>query len=154
MIRPAVRADVPWVAGAMLRLGAAGTDADARFVLGPEAPAFFRERVGAWFDVFQPFPPCVVAERGGTPVGFLAGAPAKDHPILVTPRTAVISDLWVEPDHRRHGLARALVERFHAAALAAGYPRLEVSTLALDLRAVAFWRSIGFADLRLVLDRS
>jgi GNAT superfamily N-acetyltransferase len=154
VIRPAVRADVPWLAGAMVRLNAAGTEADARYVPSPDSRAVLRERAAAWFDRFQPFPPCFVAMHGSVLVGFVAGAPALDHPVLVSPPTAVISDLWVEPEHRRHGIAKALVERMHTAARDAGYPRLEVSTLARDVRAVAFWRSIGCADLRIVFDRS
>jgi ribosomal protein S18 acetylase RimI-like enzyme len=153
VIRPAVRADVPWLAGAMARLNAAGHEADARYVPAPDAAVVVRERAAAWFERFQPFPACFVAQGQTGLVGYVAGEPARIHPVLLLPLTAVISELWVEPAQRRHGLGKTLVEQFHTAASAAGYPRLEVSTLAGDVRAVAFWRSVGFADLRLVLDR-
>ena len=53
---------------------------------------------------------------------------------------------------RLHLLQRgALVEQMTARANTAGYPRMTVSTLVRDTRAVAFWRAMGFDDLFVVL---
>jgi GNAT superfamily N-acetyltransferase len=139
----------------LLRLNANGTEADPRYVLQPEAGPRLREHLRSlWFGRFLPFPACLVAEPPGTGlVGLVSAEVVPDLGIMAFPPTARIDNLWVEPPWRRQGLARALVERMHTRAQAAGYTRLTVSTLARDDRALAFWRAMGFHDLFVVLAR-
>jgi ribosomal protein S18 acetylase RimI-like enzyme len=153
VIRAAARSDLSWLVGALGRLNAAGTEADPRYVPRADTPLLLRAQIDeVWFGRFHRFPPCLVADEGGGLVGLVAGGGRPPHPILDEPPTAVISDLWVEPSHRRRGLARELVSAFRDHARAAGCTRLEVTTLARDTRAVAFWRALGFSDLRIVLE--
>jgi GNAT superfamily N-acetyltransferase len=153
VIRPAARSDLAWLVGALGRLNAAGAEADPRYVPRTDMAALLRDQIDeVWFGRFHRFPPCLVAEEDGALVGLVAGGGRPPHPILDDPPTATISDLWVEPTHRMRGLARALVAAFRDHARAAGCTRLEVTTLARDGRAVAFWHALGFTDLRLVLD--
>jgi GNAT superfamily N-acetyltransferase len=152
VIRPAVRSDLDWLVGALVRLNAAGAEADPRYRPRAGQAALLRAHVDeVWFGRFHSFPPCLVAEVNGAPVGFVDGAGQPPHPILEHAPTASISDLWVEPDHRRHGHGRALAIAFRDAARAAGCSRIEVRTLARDARALAFWRALGFSDLSVSL---
>lgn len=143
MIREAVRSDRDALLAAALRLNATGTVADPRYRLRPDATKVLRERLGeVW---------CLVDERDGVVAGFVAGEPRRDHPILDQPHTCTISDLWVEEPFRRQGIGRALVAAFRVLAERRGFPRIEVTTLARDARALAFWRSVGFDNLRVTL---
>jgi len=152
-LRPAVRADVDAILPLLIELADNGFRVDVRYRLRDHRRALLRAHVlESWFGRFMPFPPCWVAEEdGGAIVGMLSGEPLQVHPVLDQPPTATITDLWVVPGHRRRGIARQLVQTFRAAATKAGYPRVELSTLARDARALAFWHAMGFADLRVTL---
>lgn len=86
-------------------------------------------------------------------VGFMTARLAPPHHVLVSPVTAVITDAFVAPAHRRRGVGRHLFEAIGEWAGTRGVAQLEVGTLALDQRAVAFWRSLGFGDWRVTLAR-
>jgi ribosomal protein S18 acetylase RimI-like enzyme len=136
----------------VVRLNEAGTAADPRFRFLPDVAAHLREHFGhAWFGRFQPFPGCWVAEVGGERVGMVSGEVVVTSQLLDRPPTARIDNLWVEPAHRRAGIARALVDAFRARAVRAGFGALQVSTLHRDERAVAFWRSVGLTEMYVVL---
>ena len=148
---PAVRTDVDAILPLLLELAENGFQVDVRYRLrGHRGPCFGAHVLRIVVRPVPPFPPCWVAEREGAVVGMVSGEPLQVHAVLEQPPTARISDLWVEPAFRRQGVARQLVQTFREAAVEAGYLRLEVSTLARDARALAFWRSMGFEDL---LDR-
>ncbi len=154
MIRPAGRADLPKIVPLWAELNQEGTRVDPRYRVRPDVEALLAAYGSeAWFERFLPFPACLVAEVDGGPVGFVACLPVPDHPILEHEPTARIDSLYVSKAYRRRGLARALVEDMLRRATAAGYARFEVNTLALDARALAFWRATGFTDLRVVLCR-
>jgi ribosomal protein S18 acetylase RimI-like enzyme len=135
----------------VLELNANGTQADPRYQLeagaGPRLREYLQE---LWFGRFLPFPACLVAQHAGL-VGFVSAEVVPHLGILAFPPTARFDNLWVAPSWRRQGLARMLVEQLQARARAAGYTRFTVSTLVRDARAVAFWRSVGFHDLFVVL---
>jgi GNAT superfamily N-acetyltransferase len=155
MIREAVRADLVALVDAIVALNENGTAADPRYRLHEDGPARLREHLlHAWFGRFLPFPACLVAESEGRIVGLVSGELAPDPGILANPPTARIDNLWVEPDHRRTGIARRLVEAWCARAVRAGYPRTTVGTLVRDARAVAFWEAMGFEALTVTLARS
>ena len=83
-------------------------------------------------------------ELDGAHVGFLMLQTLYDEP-LVGLRTQEVRDLYVEPFHRRKGLARAAVdallvrEREHVSSL------VEANVLRDNAPALAFWESLGFA---------
>ncbi|MEZ4241146.1 MAG: GNAT family N-acetyltransferase [Myxococcota bacterium] len=153
-VREGVRADLSWLVGAVMRLNAAGTAADPRFRFVADVEPILREHLGhVWFGRFQPFPAVWIAEVDGERVAMLSGEIVPDAGLLEQAPTARIDNLWVEPPHRRAGLGRELVAAFRARAERAGYPGLQVSTLARDARAVAFWEAMGLSPLRVVLAR-
>lgn len=154
VVRVATRSDLDSIADLLQALATQGQGADARFrpvanvreVLRSEA----RDR---WFGRFLPFPCCWVAEQRGTIVGMVGGAPMAVHPGYQIDATARLEHLYVVSEARRRGIGRQLVKAFEQAADAAGYPRLEVSTLAADGQAVAFWRALGFGPWMVTLAR-
>lgn len=130
-------------------LMANGAERDPRWVPAPDG----RETMSRWSMRWAqqvPFPHGWVAEDEGELVAFLAGFPMSPLPVLLRPHSARISDMYVRPSHRRRGLGRRLVEAFRAAATAAGYPELVVSTLVMDEDAIAFWQAMDFAPEHVV----
>ena len=151
-LREATRRDVEGLLELLDRLNANGRAVDPRFRVRQDMRALQRDHLReAWFGRFLPFPACWVAEQEAGLHGFVSGLPQQAHPVLEAPPTARIENLWVDPEFRRQGIATALVQRFRAAAANAGYARCEVSTLARDDQALAFWRAQGFSDLRVAL---
>lgn len=145
------RRDISAVLVAWEHLCNDGTRADPRFVIGdPEAMRWHME---GWFELFLPFPAAFLAISDRGVVGWISGMPAQMPTMLTSPKTARIGNLWVHPEHRRQGLAAELVAVWSTTVLAAGYERIEVGTLALDERAVGFWKSQGFGDWRVTLAR-
>ncbi len=128
-------------------LAAVGHAADPRYSLPDAALRDERRRVRGILAVKKPFPSCFVAYAPAGLVGFVwiqaSGLPPY----------ARIQELFVTPHARRTGVGRVLVETAVQAAEAAGYGHIEVSTLAKDGRAVAFWRSMGFGDWWVTLRR-
>ena len=148
------RADVSAVLAMMMELNRVGHEIDPRYRVHDQVERMLRDLINQeWLGVFRPFPAAFVAEEEGVVVGYVQGDIGKPHPILVEPPKAKIGNLWVQPSHRRTGVASALVETYVAAAKAAGFEWIEVGTLGTDQRAVAFWRNAGFADWRLTLMR-
>ena len=70
--------------------------------------------------------------------------------VVVSPASMALSlfwqlrDLYVAPDHRRQGVARALVDDVVADARAAGAARISLQTEVGNDRALALYRSAGF----------
>ncbi|MEM7339541.1 MAG: GNAT family N-acetyltransferase [Actinomycetota bacterium] len=130
-----------------------GAAADDRYQLRsdaePAARQFITER---WLDP-DGDRPVWVAEQGAHLVGFIAVRPGDGGAVLDTPPTLAISDLYVGPNARRAGVGRRLFAAAHQHAESVAAISLEVGTLALDHRAVAFWRAMGFGDWRVTLQR-
>ena len=152
-IRPAVLADLDPLVELWCELNRAGASADGRYRLRDD----FRD-VGAaivrdtWMDESATHV-LVAADRSGRLVGFVATKRALEHPVLSSPATVVFTDMFVAADHRRAGVGRLLFEEACLRARADGVEAFEVGTLALDSRAVAFWRSVGFVDWRVTMSR-
>jgi aminoglycoside 6'-N-acetyltransferase I len=88
-----------------------------------------------------------VAEVGGTLIGFIEigirnyaeGAPAGPAPY--------VEGIWVEPDHRRRGIARALLKAGEQWALGQGFTHLGSDALVDDEASHAWHRAAGFAEV-------
>jgi GNAT superfamily N-acetyltransferase len=87
----------------------------------------------------------LVAERGESLVGMLTYSPvyltALAGPVLS------IQDLFVEADHRKAGVGRALLAQLSAIALAESIPLIQLNVLG-DNPARQFYRRAGFQHLR------
>ncbi len=88
---------------------------------------------------------CILGEWAGEPVGF-----ALYHWTFSTFRAKPgrwLEDLWVEPEHRRKGVARALFARLAGETLAEGGARLAWSVLDWNAPAIATYDAMGADNL-------
>jgi len=130
-----------------------GRQADPRWVLARDAGTIMeRWAPDTWLRT-HPFVHTWVAETDRGLVGFVDGEVTHPSAVLAHTPSAMISDLWVEPDWRRQGLGQRLVRAFLKGARQAGYPEAVVGTLAADTRAVAFWTALGFGPWQVTLYR-
>lgn len=84
---------------------------------------------------------CLIAEWDGTPAGF-----ALYHWTFSTflgKSGRWLEDLWVEPDYRRRGIARALFARLSADTLAEGGGRLAWNVLDWNTPAIETYDAMG-----------
>lgn len=121
VIRPGAAADVP----AILPMVRALTDLHQRhdperFQVRPDV----LDRYARWLPerAVDPRGVLLIAEDQERPVAFLVGTIEPEVPIFWIPECGWIHDVWVEPSHRRTGIASALVqsavERFDAMGVA------------------------------------
>jgi ribosomal protein S18 acetylase RimI-like enzyme len=78
-----------------------------------------------------------------------------DRPDLVQGWTAKINDLWVDPVHRRRGLASTLAETLLVFAASRGIETIWLDWVAGNREAEGLWSSLGFAPttVQAVLER-
>lgn len=117
--------------------------ADLEASLAAATPAILR---GARNDV-------LLAEAGGdgAAVGYLYAA-TRVAPGMRQTRIGAVEEVFVAPEARAAGLARALVERALEAMRERGAERLQLRVLAGNEGARAFWRSLGFVENVLILE--
>jgi GNAT superfamily N-acetyltransferase len=95
--------------------------------------------------------PTWVGELAGDIVGFMVAKRASPHPVLALPASMVITDAYVVEEYRRRGIGRLLYGTVVAFARSEHSAMIEVGTLALDTRALSFWRSVGCVPWRVTL---
>ena len=79
-------------------------------------------------------------------VGFVSGGLEVNQPDRLPERFATIGYLFVEPSARRQGIAGQLVAAMvEWARTRPDVSHMEMSVLAADAEAAAFWRSVGFS---------
>jgi ribosomal protein S18 acetylase RimI-like enzyme len=87
-----------------------------------------------------------VAEDGGRIVGFVSGSIEEPPPGREPARHATIGYIYVDPAHRREGLGRQLFQAMAGWASGQdGVDHFEMTVLAANEEAGAFWRSLGFS---------
>ncbi|GHJ50359.1 hypothetical protein Cs7R123_77010 [Catellatospora sp. TT07R-123] len=99
---------------------------------------WLQDQAAAGFRVYA-------ARELGRPVGFatVATVPAS----LTLGTVWLLRDLWIEPEHRGAGHARALVGHVIAEARTAGARRLSLTTEQDNTAAQSLYRSLGFAPV-------
>lgn len=106
------------------------------------AEADWRQRLDA---------PVVAAFDGARPMG-LAGLIRETSAKRRHRATLVM--MYVRPEGRGRGTAEALIAALEEEAIAAGIRQIELAVAADNLRAIAFYRRIGFAEFGRVPDAS
>ncbi|MEL6479559.1 MAG: GNAT family N-acetyltransferase [Pseudomonadota bacterium] len=98
----------------------------------------------------------LIAEIDGSPAGWLLFG-CETEPGALLPDWArtygVLSDLWVMPEHRGQGVARALIAEAETRLAKAGIARVEITAIASNPRALALYRHLGFADYCVTLGK-
>ena len=87
----------------------------------------------------------LIAERGGKPVGFALYT--FNYSVWTAARGIFIEDIWVIPEERRGGVARALMVALAQECAAKGYKRIDLNVLDWN-PARGFYEKIGFRWIR------
>jgi ribosomal protein S18 acetylase RimI-like enzyme len=106
--------------------------------------------VVGYIDVRMPFSP-----RHGRLRRMLRRLVSAHHtPTIVQPRRAGwIEDCYVQPQARRRGIGRALVQAALAWFRARHVTRVDLAVLVANREGLAFWEKQGFAPLRMLLSQ-
>jgi ribosomal protein S18 acetylase RimI-like enzyme len=107
----------------------------------PADVAGFIERAGPLF---------LVALRGGSFAGYARGE-IQDEPATALKRgsrTLYVHEMGVAPEHRQHGVGRALLAAMRAAAVERGAQGVALDVYAFNTEARAFYAREGFTPLR------
>jgi GNAT superfamily N-acetyltransferase len=133
LIRPATPADL----GDLLRLirGLAEYEKLSHMVTGTEA--MLRE---ALFGA-RPVAEALIVERGGRAAGFALYF--MSFSTFLCKPGLYLEDLFVEPEHRGHGLGKALLRHLAALALERGCGRFEWHVLDWNEPSIRFYESLG-----------
>ncbi|HEY1960693.1 MAG TPA: GNAT family N-acetyltransferase [Polyangiaceae bacterium] len=152
VIRPATDDDlVPLgrMAGALVRMHHA-MDPQRFFLVEP-----IEQGYGGWLVRTSKSDKSIVlvAELGGKVVAY-AWATLEDRDwMMLLDACAVLQDIWVDDEARRHGVARALLEQICARTKGKGAPRLVLSTAAKNESAQKFFESMGFRRTMIEMTR-
>jgi GNAT superfamily N-acetyltransferase len=87
----------------------------------------------------------LIAERGGTPVGFALYT--FNYSVWTAARGIFIEDIWVVPEQRRGGVARALMVALAKECAAKGYRRIDLNVLDWN-PARGFYERLGYGWIR------
>ena len=133
-IRPAVAADLPFIAAVMNHYIETST---CTFHLEPRTPddyaAWFRDRTGAH--------PVTLAELDGHPAGFAYLSPWRPREAY---RRSVEGSVYVRPDAHRRGVGRALLSDLIERARSLGHRTLIGGTCTEAGASLALQRALGF----------
>jgi GNAT superfamily N-acetyltransferase len=87
----------------------------------------------------------LIAERAGKPVGFALYT--FNYSVWTAARGIFVEDIWVVPEERRGGVARALMEALARECAAKGYRRIDLNVLDWN-PARGFYEKLGFRWIR------
>jgi GNAT superfamily N-acetyltransferase len=87
----------------------------------------------------------LIAERAGKPVGFALYT--FNYSVWTAARGIFVEDIWVIPEERRGGVARALMQGLAEECAAKGYKRIDLNVLDWN-PARGFYEKIGFSWIR------
>ena len=75
-----------------------------------------------------------------------------ENPFRLAIRYAEVEELGVDPQYRRRGAGRALIDGARTYAREHGMERLELNMWSFNVDALAFYESVGFSVYRLYLE--
>lgn len=85
-----------------------------------------------------------LAEVEHQPIGVLRTVEAAASPFLVPDRYCYVSSVYVRPDHRRHGVLRALLARAQTWCQERGLGEMRLHSVGTRETAAAAWDALGF----------
>jgi ribosomal protein S18 acetylase RimI-like enzyme len=141
-IREATSADIDRVAEMRLSLIAAHPGHLAYGPLRRNALERMRDLTERQFR--SPRQVVFLATRGRRIVGMLRCVDAPGHRLFLPPRHGYVTMVFVEPEARRHGVLRALLDRAIAWCHERGLDQMRLHNAADNPLAAAAWESLGF----------
>lgn len=142
-VRPAREADGPAIYRAWQALRSLNAGIDSRVIQVPISEVEFMAGLRDGFS--RPNARVFVAEHDGRVAGFISAAVEVNQPDRLPERHVTVGYLYVDPAHRRQGVARALLDAVREwARTIEGVVHLEMTVLEADSEAVGFWQAAGF----------
>ena len=145
-IRPVTLDDLPRVSELFGGLHAYNATFDKAFELSDEWPAHLAEALKRAVD--EPDALWVLAWDGDAAVGLLIAETHLEPPIFRRRHWLELSALYVQPSHRRFGVARQLVDHLSAWAEARGLDAIQLYVSAENAGARDFYARQGFTVLQ------
>ncbi|MBI3790160.1 MAG: GNAT family N-acetyltransferase [Gemmatimonadetes bacterium] len=87
---------------------------------------------------------CLIAERGGAPIGCLRVSDTRGSPLLLPARYGYLASAYVVPEARRQGVLRMLVAHALAWCRARGLVEVRLHADATSDDAARAWEALGF----------
>ncbi len=117
----------------------------AEYEREPEAVEVTPEAMRAQMESADPPFECLIAEQDGVAAGFALFF--RNYSTWRGRPGLFLEDLFVNPEYRRNGIGRALLQRLAAISVERGYGRMEWSVLDWNTPAHDFYRAIGAAPM-------
>lgn len=147
-IRRAGRRDLAGVVARWSELMAAHQALDpVLYATAEHAEGTYRAFVRRHFDKPDSVILVAVDAAGGGVLGYLVGGGGQRAPMFVVRRVGMIFDLAVQPDQRRAGIGRALVEQALEHFRERGMAYAQVNFDPNNPAAAGFWPRLGFETL-------
>ena len=143
-VRRAQSRDMASITELWRRLADEMAELEERVAVRPEAEILWAKWAGA--RLRDEYSCILVAEVEGEVVGYLLGYVDEAQPIYQRRRHALISDLYIDPDHRHEGLATKLVEEAFSFFRGKEIDHARVNVLKANAPARAFWEKRGAGD--------
>jgi ribosomal protein S18 acetylase RimI-like enzyme len=143
IIRPAQLTDIPNLLPMIAKICAAHENWDsAKYGFLPN-PA---QRYESWLNRLIPNSRdlCLIAEVDQQQIGFLIGTIEQEVPIYHLQEYAFIHDLWIEPEYRRGGIAKQLVQQAIAHFRQLGIAQIRLDTVRVNEAARQLFADCGF----------
>jgi ribosomal protein S18 acetylase RimI-like enzyme len=93
----------------------------------------------------------LVADREGELIGYVAYEIEQKAPIEMQQKRSFVHDLYVEPDHRRTGVGRSLLQACLDVIKSAGPHQVRIAVWVRNGKAIELYRAMGFTDHLLVM---
>lgn len=150
-IRNARRGDIPSLLMLWTAMMGENAKLDTRLALHPHAREHMASEFGRWLA--DPDRVVVVAEEAGRlVVGYAAGRVAPGTGWHLPLRIGEITDCFVVPPRRRHGIARRMVGRVCDMLYELNVDTVRLQVAARNENALAFWKAVGWEFLEEVLE--
>lgn len=96
-------------------------------------------------QIMAPDQAIFLAARDGEIAGIARCVDTRGSPLLMPDRYCYVTSAYVKPEHRRHGVLAAMVERIETWALARGLGEMRLHNSTLHPHAAGAWDQLGFA---------
>jgi ribosomal protein S18 acetylase RimI-like enzyme len=152
-VRRAASADLPAIGrlGALLIAEHHGFDSRRFLAARPRTAVDYASFLGSQLE--EPDVLILVADEGGYVVGYAYGAVEGYDWMALRGPAGVVHDLVVDPEHRRRGIGRRLLEAMLGELTSRRAPRVVLSTAVQNEPAQRLFASVGFRPTMLEMTR-